>query len=348
MNVNADRENSGRHPEEPRDKSAGGAPVGSPGEISWKEILLSGIRAIPIRSTRFLLGLLAGVIGAYLLSGIYVVQTDEIGVVVRFGKIVSDDVPPGIHYHIPPPVERVYRPKTAEIKKVYVGLGVGASASARGLETLTGDTNVILVQAIIQYVIYDPAAHLFAAEDPTRLIEAVSEEVVASVLGSMGVDDLLTTEKLQAQALIKEGVQRVVEDYGVGITVIGAYFQDISPPVEVAYAFRDVASAREDRSRLINEAEGYRNTIIPTTRGQARRMIREAEAYRDERIDMARGEADRFKSLLAEYSKNKEVTASRIYIEKMEKILPNLRVYMVDRSSKGGAATLRLILPTEK
>ena len=331
-----------------REESPAVKPVEESGETSSREIVLASLRALPLRNRKFLLGLLIGALAVYALSGIYVVQTDELGVVVRFGRIVADDVPPGIHYHIPRPIDRVYRPKTAEIKKTLVGLGAeGASSTAGGLETLTGDTNVILVQVIIQYAISEPTSYLFGCEDPARLIEVVAEDVVASVVGTMGVDALLTTEKLQAQALIKEGVQHVVEDYGIGITVIGAYFQDISPPVEVAYAFRDVASAREDRSRLINEAEGYKNTIIPTTRGRAIRMVREAEAYRDERVEMARGEAGRFLSLLAEYSRNREITASRIYLEKMEKILPRLKVYMVDRAGEDGAANLRLILPTE-
>lgn len=339
-------------PDVPGDNSKS-APAGMPdsklADPSSADIILAGLKSIPFTNRRFLTGIAIAAVLVYLLSGIYVVETDELGVVVRFGKVIADNVAPGIHYRIPWPVDRVYSPKTAEIKKMLVGLGrEGESSTVGGLETLTGDTNVILVQVIIQYAISDPRSYLFTSEDPRRLVEVASEEVVAGVVGSMGVDALLTTEKLQAQALIKDGVQRVADDYGIGVTVIGAYFQDISPPVEVAYAFRDVASAREDRSRLINEAEGYKNTIIPTTRGKAMSMVREAEAYRAERIEMARGEAERFVSLLEEYSRNREVTASRIYIEKMEKILPNLKVYMVDRSDEGGAANLRLLLPTEK
>ncbi len=329
------------------DKPEDAAPA--PGSASSSVIMMAALRALPIRNRKFLMGLVAAAVVVYLLSGIFVVETDEIGVVVRFGRIVADDVPPGIHYRIPWPVDRVHRPKTAEIKKMLVGLGEeGQSSTVGGLETLTGDTNVILVQVIIQYAISDPANYLFTSDNPTRLVEVASEEVVAGVVGTMGVDALLTTEKLQAQALIKNGVQKVADEYGIGITVIGAYFQDISPPVEVAYAFRDVASAREDKSRLVNEAEGYKNTIIPTTRGRATSMVREAEAYRDERIEMARGEAERFLSLLAEYTPNKEVTATRIYIEKMEKILPRLRIYMVDGSAEDGTANLRLILPNQK
>ncbi|MGD9141774.1 MAG: FtsH protease activity modulator HflK [bacterium] len=324
-------------------------PASPPDNPSAADIILAGLKSIPFANRRFLSVIAVVAVLAYLLSGIYVVQTDELGVVMRFGKVIADNVPPGIHYSVPWPVDRVYRPKTAEIKKMLVGLGKeGESSTVGGLETLTGDTNVILVQVIIQYAISDPKSYLFTSDNPTRLVEVASEEVVAAVVGSMGVDALLTTEKLQAQALIKAGVQKVADEYGIGVTVIGAYFQDISPPVEVAYAFRDVASAREDRSRLVNEAEGYKNTIIPATRGKAISMVREAEAYRDERVEMARGEAERFLSLLEEYSRNREVTASRIYIEKMEKILPNLKVYMVDRSGEDGTANLRLILPTQK
>ena len=140
-------------------------------------------------------------------------------------------------------------------------------------------------------------------------------------------------------------VQEVLNTYDVGVEVIGAYFQEISPPVEVAYAFRDVASAREDRNRIINEAEGYRNTILPTTRGLAQGIVSDAEGYSKERVERATGEADRFLALMAEYQKNKDLTASRIYVEKMEQILPYLRIYVVDQDDGKGISNLRLMLP---
>jgi membrane protease subunit HflK len=164
-------------------------------------------------------------------------------------------------------------------------------------------------------------------------------------VGSMGVDDLLTTEKLMAQDKIKARIQSVLDTYNAGIDVIGTYFQEISPPVEVAYAFRDVASAREDRNRIINEAEGYSNAILPTTRGQAHSIVSEAEGYSKERVERATGEADRFLDLLQEYEKSKDLTASRIYIERMEKILPNLKIYVVDKEDGKSVSSLRLMLP---
>jgi membrane protease subunit HflK len=320
-------------------------------EGSWKDMLLSGLPALPYRSRRFILILVAVVVGIYFLSGIYAVQPEELGVVVRFGKVAADGVPPGIHYHLPAPFERVYKPKTAEIKKIFVGEARGGgrrAVSGGGLEMLTGDTNVILVQVIIQYVISDPVKYLFATEDVTRLVEAAAEEALTRIVGSMSVDALLTTDKLRAQTLVRDRVQEVLESYNAGVETIGAYFQEISPPVEVAYAFRDVASAREDKNRLVNEAEGYRNQILPTTRGEAERMMRDAEGFSKERVEMATGEAERFLALLGEYSKSKDLTASRIYMEKMEKILPNLRIYVVDKEGGEGVSNLHLMLPDAK
>jgi membrane protease subunit HflK len=318
-------------------------------EGSWKDILLAGLRTFPFRSRKFILGVAVIAAGVYFLSGIYAIQPEALGVVARFGRVVADGVPPGIHYHLPAPFEKVYKPKTAEIKKVFVGAardGRSQAVPRSGLEMLTGDTNVILVQVIIQYAISDPVKYLFATEDVTAIVAAAAEEALTRIVGAMGVDDLLTTQKLEAQTLVKNRVQAVLDSYGAGIETIGAYFQEISPPVEVAYAFRDVASAREDRNRLINEAEGHRNQILPTTRGQAERMVREAEGYSKERVEMATGEAERFLALYEEYRKSQDLTASRIYFEKMEKILPNLKIYLLDKEGGEGVSNLHLMLPT--
>jgi membrane protease subunit HflK len=315
-------------------------------EGSWKDILLSGLRSVPYRNRRFLAMALVAVVGIYFLSGIYAIQPEELGVVVRFGKVVAEGVPPGIHYHLPRPVERVFKPKVAEIKQVFVGAKSEERSQMQpggGLEMLTGDTNVIMAQVIIQYAVSDPVKYLFSTENATWMVENAAEEALTRIVGSMGVDALLTTEKLKAQNLIRDRIQQVLDSYDVGVQTIGAYFQDISPPVEVAYAFRDVASAREDKNRLVNEAEGYRNAILPTTRGQAEGMISDAQGYSKERVERASGEADRFSSLYDEYRKSKDITASRIYVEKMEKVLPNLRIYVVDKEGGKAVTTLRLM-----
>ena len=314
-------------------------------EETWKAILLGGLKSVPFGYRRLLSMLGMAAVAIYFLTGIYAVQPEELGVVVRFGRVVSDGVPPGIHYHLPAPFEKVYKPKTAEIKQVFVGSVDGRWPSG-GLEMITGDTNVIMLQVIIQYAISEPVSYLFSTENPERLIAYIGEEALARIVGSMGVDDLLMTEKLKAQAMIKLRIQNVLDTYDAGVEVIGAYFQEISPPVEVAYAFRDVASAREDRNRIVNEAEGYRNTILPTTRGLARGIVSEAEGYSKERVERATGDTDRFLALMEEYQKNKDLTASRIYIEKMERILPYLKIYVVDKDDGKSVSNLHLMLPS--
>jgi membrane protease subunit HflK len=175
------------------------------GEPGWKDILLSGMRSIPYRSHGFITAVVVVVVGIYFVSGIYAVQPEELGVVVRFGRVVADGVPPGIHYHLPAPFEKVHKPKTAEIKKIFVGMSRGEGrrgAVGGGLEMVTGDTNIILVQVIIQYAISQPVNYLFAVENATKLIEAASEEALTKIVGSMSVDGLLTTEKIKAHTFV--------------------------------------------------------------------------------------------------------------------------------------------------
>ncbi|MFZ1946794.1 MAG: FtsH protease activity modulator HflK [bacterium] len=322
--------------------------IGGDGGTSLREILASGLSGLPYRRRGFAPLAVAAALVIYLLSGAYAVQTDEMGVVFRFGRVVADGVPPGIHYHLPFPVERAVRLKTAEIKKLIVGVPdteASQSRSGGGFKTLTGDTNVLQVQVIIQYGISDPVKYLVATEDPTRFIRAATEQALTTVVSSTGVDGLLTTEKLAIQNLVKDRVQALVESYDVGVKLIGAYFQEIGPTTEVARAFREVASAREDKTRMINDAEGYRNVAIPITRGEAQRIVSDAASYRLERVERARGETDRFTALLVEYKKSSDVTAGRLYLEKMEKILSGLRVFIMDKEGDKAVSTLRLFLP---
>jgi membrane protease subunit HflK len=300
----------------------------------------------------FLFSILA-VVFLYLLSGVYVVQPNEQGVVRRFGRLVDDRVMPGIHYHLPWPVERVDRPKTLQVKVMSVGFRMvdkikGIGPLPEETQMLTGDENIIDIQMIVQYRVTDPSAFLFSAEEPQWLVRKAAESSLTSIVGSMGVDQVLTTEKLVIENKLKEQVQTILDRYGCGLQISGAYFQDIGPSEEVAFAFRDVTSAREDRNRLINEAHGYRNEKLPQIRGQAEQMIRQAEAHRTERVNRASGEADRFLSLLREYEKNRGVTETRLYVETMEEILPKMRKYVLGRDEQGGVVNMRVITPQKQ
>ncbi len=304
----------------------------------WRKLVFFGTLAI------FLL---------YLLSGVYVVQPNEQGVVRRFGRLVNDQVMPGIHYHLPWPMERVDRPKTLQVKVMSVGFRMvdkvkGIGPLPEETQVLTGDENIIDMQMIVQYRVKDPSAYIFSMEEPQWLVRKAAESCLTSIIGSMGVDQVLTTDKLLIEDKLKDQTQKILDRYGCGLQISGTYFQDIGPSEEVAYAFRDVTSAREDRNRLINEAHGYRNQKLPQVRGQSQQMIRQAEAYRTERSNRARGEAERFLSLMREYVKNRKVTETRLYLETMEDILPKMRKYLLASDGEQGVVNIRMITPQGK
>jgi modulator of FtsH protease HflK len=280
-------------------------------------------------------------IALYLLSGIYVVQPNERGVVLRFGKIVHDRVGPGIHYHYPYPIERVEKPNVTEIRRMSIGYKLadsvrGVTPAPEEMQFLTGDENIINIRMLIQYIVKDPGAFLFNFIEPHWMVRKEGEAALTRILGATGVDGVLTTEKHVVQELVKKEIQDALDAYGCGIDIQSAQLQEVSPPSEVAFAFKEVSSAREDRNKIVNEAKGYRNNLIPNARGQASKLIQEAGAYKTERINMAKGDTARFLSMLAEYRKSRDLTSTRLYIEAMEEILPRMKKYIVDERTDQG------------
>ena len=167
------------------------------------------------------------------------------------------------------------------------------------------------------------------------LVHDACEAALRQVVGRRGIDEVLTEGKLEVQIAIKERLQELFQTYGCGLTVESVQLQSVGPPEQVDAAFKDVASAKEDRERLVNEARGYQNDVIPKARGEAERMIKESEAYAVERVRRSQGDADRFRAIHAEYVKAPKVTEKRLYIETMERILPGLQKYIIDADGQG-------------
>lgn len=269
-------------------------------------------------------------VGAWLLSGIYIVQPDEQGVVLRFGKYVRT-VDPGPHYALPFPIESVYRPKVTQVQRVEVGfrsVGQGRTfqqganrAMPEESSMLTGDENIVNVQFSVQYQIKNPVEYLFNVENQANVVKNAAEAAMREVIGNSLIDSALTDGKLQIQTEATELLQEILDRYKVGVRVIAVQLQDVHPPKEVSDAFKDVASAREDKSRIINEAEAYYNEVIPKARGMATEVENKALAYKETRIRNAEGEAQRFLALLKEYEQAKDVTKKRMYLETMEEML---------------------------
>jgi modulator of FtsH protease HflK len=285
---------------------------------------------------------------AYLASGFYVVGTDERGVVRRFGAVV-EQVAPGIHYRLPWPIDRADVLKTTSVLKTGVGFALPDDASGfqgvSGMELLTGDTNILSIALVIQYVVGNPADFLFRVEAPQTLVDTVAQVVLTEAVAAMPVDEVLTTGRVAMQEHVKTQAQEILDRYRSGAQITSASIMAVTLDRSVAEAFQDVANATADRDKLQNEARAYENDQIPKARGEARTMISEAEAYRQEHIAEAVGETDRFLALLKEYEKAPEITRSRLYLEAMEKILPKVKLYFLDTDNGHAPLNLRVTGP---
>lgn len=273
--------------------------------------------------------------GLYLASGIYLVAPDRQAVVTRFGRVVDARVMPGIHYHLPYPIERIDKLKVRETRRAIVGGEAADETLGRTqpfqTQFLTGDQNIIQMRVVAQYSVSSPADFLFRAENIEVLVRDAVETQLALETARRGVDSLLTTDKIEVQESARERAQALLESYRAGVSLSSVNIESVAPPPEAAEAFRDVAGARADAARIVNEAQGYANDLVPRARGAARQMMEAAEAYRARKINEATGDAERFVKLAGEYQKAREVTSERLYVEAMEQVLPRIRKLIVEK-----------------
>lgn len=270
---------------------------------------------------------LAAVVGLWLLSGIYIVNPDEVGVVMRFGKY-DRTVGPGPHYALPTPIETVFKPQVSRVLRAEISGGSRLvrrdnGPVANGIDMLTGDENIVNVQFSVQYRIKDPVLYLFNVLNPTEMVRSAAEAAMREVIGNNKIEAVITDGKLQIQNDAAVLLQTLLDSYGAGINVIAVQFQGVVPPPEVSAAFNDVTNARENKNRFINQAEAYRNELLPRARGEAAAILNEANAYKATRVNQAQGDAARFEALLEQYKQAPKVTEQRLYYEAMEAILRN-------------------------
>ena len=267
---------------------------------------------------------------AYASTGFYTIQWDEKGIVKRFGQEVGDKIPPGFHYHLPWPIDSVESVKVDDIRKLDTG----------SFLILTGDENLIRLNVATHYQIKDASDYLFNLEDPENLVRDATRSALRQVVGEMRINTILTTAK--SQVLERTGLftQSSLDDWDSGIHIVGVQLLQADPPPEVMEAFRDVASAREDRETYINDAYGYRNSIIPEARGNAAKIVMEAEGVKAERVNYAQGEASRFLLQHGEHDKAREVTEMRLYIETLEEVLSPVEKILIAAEVKQGVMDL--------
>ena len=254
----------------------------------------------------------------WMATGFYKVEEAERGVVFRFGEHVYT-VQKGLHWHFPTPIESVEK---VDITKVYT---IPLNSTM-----LTQDENIVDILGTVQYQIDDAAKYLFNVRDPEISLSQVTESALRQSIGRSKMDYVITEGRGEIAIQVKGIIQEIVNNYQTGLTIFKVNIQNAKPPEAVKDAFDDVTQAREDEERFKNEAEAYRNEVLPKARGESARMREEAEAYQNEVIARAEGEAVRFKQLLKEYKKAPAITRDRLYIDMMESVLSNSSKVMVD------------------
>jgi len=296
-------------------------------------------------------GLLLGIlvlIAIWLFSGIYRVQTNQEGLVLRFGEWVNT-TPPGLHWHLPYPIETVITPGVTDVQQIDVGFQ-GFPDRARGgtrdVEEeslmLTGDQNIIDIDFTVQWKIADAGQYLFNVRDPEATVKIAAESAMREIIGRTDIQPALTESRGLVEQSARTLLQDTLNEYEAGIEITELVIQAALPPQPVADAFSDVQRARQDRDKKKNEAEAYRNDVLPRASGEAQKMTEGAQAYKERLVKEAEGEASRFLSVYNAYRQDPEVTRRRMYLETMQGVLGNSDKVILDSGGSGAIPYLPL------
>ncbi len=279
------------------------------------------------------------------LTGFYRVQTNEQGVVLRFGQWVAT-TQPGLNWHVPWPVESVETPSVTSVQQIDVGFraagGERARTGRRDVEEeslmLTGDQNIIDIDFSVQWKIADAGQYLFNIREPEATVKIAAESAMREIIGRTDIQPALTEARGTVEAETRSLLQATLNEYEAGIEITELVLQDVQPPSAVIDAFNDVLRAQQDRDRARNEADRYRNDILPRARGDAQRVVQEAEAYKERLENEAEGEAERFLSVFRAYQQNPDVTRRRMYLETLQGVLSETDKVIMDSGAQGGGA----------
>ena len=308
-----------------------------------------------INPKKALLTVGGAVVVIYLLTGIYIVSPGEQAVVRRFGIVQEQPVGEGLHYRLPFPIDQVQKVNVSEVRRADVGMSLPEHVHQPGeepqpIQLLTGDENIITTQAVVHYKVVDAAKFLYNVNGSSeQLVRYSVEAALVKMMANTAVDNVLISEKGATQNDILNTAQDLLDEYGSGMQITAFNIKSIVPPDEVSDAFLDVTTAKEEKETAINEANGYSNSLIPQARADAEKKITAAEAYKEEQISRATGDTGKFLSMLKEYQNNsaiytEDTTKYRLLLETLDKILPTVKMYIVD--SSGGNVDVKLFDPS--
>jgi membrane protease subunit HflK len=317
----------------------------------FEEIKIDQMKLPKVSMKKFLTFVVILAVIIFILTGLYTIGPEEVGVIQRFGKYINT-TEPGLHFKIPFGVDRLTKVKVKHVYKEEFGFrtlqsGVQTKYSARSYDyesiMLTGDLNIADVEWIVQYRIKDPVKFLFNIRNVVETIRDLSESATRQIVGDRSGDEVIVLSRKEIADEIQILLQQKLDDYETGIGIYTINLQNVNPPERVKPAFNDVNSAKQEKERILNEAWQQYNKIIPEAKGKAKRTIEEAEGFAVNRVNRAEGDADRFIKMYNQYKKPKSITKKRLYLETMQKILPKVeKIFIIDEDQAGILPLLNL------
>ena len=293
-------------------------------------------RRIARRRKPLFLGIAGVLLVLWLASGIYQVQPGEDGVIRTFGRYTAT-TSPGLHYHLPWPVQTVTIVDVENIRRAEIGFRTNADGDKVDVLDealmLTEDENIVQVELLVQYRVGDSRDFTFNVQNPEDVLRTTAEVALRSTVGNMTIDAVITEERARVQEDTRTFLKRLLDEYGSGILVTDVRLQVADPPEEVRDAFQEVVRARADKERLINEAQAYANDVVPRARGEKQQQIENATAFKEQQELLATGDAERFLAVLKEYRLAPEVTRERMHIEALEAILNRVELILLDANT---------------
>ena len=266
------------------------------------------------------------------------VNPEELGIVLRFGKYVRQ-LPPGLNFRWPYPIEQVELPKVTRVNRIEIGMR-DTSGTVRNVPEeslmLTGDENIVDVDFVVFWQIKNASDYLFNIQNPEGTVKDVAESAMREIVGQGDIEPILTEARAKTEASVQELMQQTLDSYGAGVLVRQVQLQKVDPPQQVIDAFRDVQAARADKERLQNEARAYANRVIQEAKGDAERILQAAQGYRGQVIAESKGEADRFLKVYEQYKLAPEVTRKRMFIETMQHVLGDTDKVIIDPKAGQG------------
>lgn len=304
----------------------------------------------------------------WLASGFYQVQPSEQGVVLRFGKYV-DTTDAGLHYHLPYPVETVIKVNVTQERSINLGVAEAVDIQPRYYNAkhsnlvmnsnssvplnsfteshmLTGDENIVDINLTVVWKIKDAKDYLFNVRSPDVTVRVAAQSVLREIVGQSEMQPIITGDRGKVEEETKAELQKVLDDFGAGIVIVRVKLQKADPPKQVVDAFNEVQRAKADMERFKNEAEAYRNEVLPKAKGEAVKRTQDAEAYKQAVVNKAKGDAERFTSVYNAYKQGRDVTSKRLYLETMEDIFSKSDTVVIDPSAKG--SNVLPVLPLKK